>query len=157
MLCLPYISLKNWGQPVDRESHDPQERKWIIFHLHFLTAVTSSFCKHLCRAQQKSFLIKEYFNLPLGKKGTSSHHLCCWLFKTLKICLPYHGKTEFKILTWKRNVSISTRTGGVWWVFTRVPASNMVWTLLQLALRENQVSLSLSICLFTKTVWSSCL
>lgn len=140
-LCFAYFIFhkkkkKKLGQPVDRENHDPQDRRWVIFSLYFLTTVTSPFCKRLCWAQQKSFLIKEYFNLPLWKMKASSHNLY-WLFKTLKICLPCYGKTEFKILTWKRSISISTRTNEIWWIFTCVPVSNMVWTLLQLPLREN--------------------
>lgn len=89
------------GQPVGRENHDPQERKRVMFSLYFLIAL-SPFFKHLCWAQQKSFLIKEYFNLTLqGEKASISTADCLKHWKSAFLAMGklsskhWHGKEVF--------------------------------------------------------------
>lgn len=86
----------------------------------------------------------------MGKKKK----LYWWLFKTLKICPPSYGKTELKILTLKRSVSMSTRTNGFSPVF-----QCLIWFELCYSFpsEKTECLLSFNIRLFAKTVWSSCL
>lgn len=72
-----------------------------MFSLYFLIAL-SPFFKHLCWAQQKSFLIKEHFNLTLqGEKASISTADCLKHWKSAFLAMGklsskhWHGKEVF--------------------------------------------------------------